>query len=723
MKKKLKQVTDNIHGTIFLSNIESELISTPYFYRLHDIYQSSTVYMTFPSNRTKRYEHSLGTMSIASSLLFSAVCNASNDTKSELFQKLQKYFEIIFNKAINQSERQVAPYFTKCRDKINYVFSTTDYIQNNESLMNLAEKSIKEAVASGDFVDSALDYFQYYPMDINSNNNIEDVKNLFLYRCLLQSVRIVALFHDVGHPPYSHIIEDVLDKLYDKYKEKDVKKFPHWQQEKIETFKNTIGPYATQDNEQAYKCQTIYSQASLLDSKLHERIGLSLLQSSLNDVIPKLIINIADSSKSKNSKIANILYQIMVVEFSIAMLVEKDMFFKSFHKIVDGVLDADRLDYIMRDSLNSGVNWGKIPYDRLINLARLNCLKKSDINTVNNNDFPFVIAFPKKVSDDIVDLLLIRYKIFARINFHHRCMKTAVALQAAVQGLAENYLSVEDKDCINPDIHLLWSALKMAIGNRQIRIIQWNDSWLISVLHKALVRVIFDENYELKENLEEILLNNKRYYSLIKRGSDSRRFVKKVFEYAGITDQKLNELKNKEYKKYYCNFDETVKENEIFQTPTFDAMDSIRRLRQLETVKENGDLELLNSLIPLNGKCINDTICEKLENLKTDKFISDFKTIVNNGRGKTGLPSHKDVLEEIYLYENNNLFIFNENITLREQIKAIEKNVPWIYVYFVPQKQLNDKEIIEVANQVFDEVAKFVGARLKDRYEELFGSS
>ena len=59
MGKKLRQITDNVHGTIYLSEFESKLISTPFFYRLHDIYQSSTVYLTFPSNRTKRYEHSI----------------------------------------------------------------------------------------------------------------------------------------------------------------------------------------------------------------------------------------------------------------------------------------------------------------------------------------------------------------------------------------------------------------------------------------------------------------------------------------------------------------------------------------------------------------------------------------------------------------------------------------------------------------------------------------
>lgn len=86
MENKMRQVTDNIHGTIYLSALESELISTPYFYRLHDIYQSSTVYMTFPSNRTKRYEHSLGTMELASSMLFSSISNADQSTRNILFK-------------------------------------------------------------------------------------------------------------------------------------------------------------------------------------------------------------------------------------------------------------------------------------------------------------------------------------------------------------------------------------------------------------------------------------------------------------------------------------------------------------------------------------------------------------------------------------------------------------------------------------------------------------
>ena len=211
MKRKMRQVTDNIHGTIYLSELESEMIATPYFYRLHDIYQSSTVYMTFPSNRTKRYEHSLGTMELASSMLFSAVSNANQDTRDELFKKLRFYFGEIFRLAVCYTGSQVAEYFTQCRNEINDVFMGIETNQDSDTILqDIISKDIKNALAKGCFADSALDYFQYYQLEVEIKNETDSIENLFLYRCLLQAVRIVALFHDVGHPPYSHIIEDVL---------------------------------------------------------------------------------------------------------------------------------------------------------------------------------------------------------------------------------------------------------------------------------------------------------------------------------------------------------------------------------------------------------------------------------------------------------------------------------------------------------------------------------
>lgn len=709
MGKKLQQVTDNIHGTIYLSDLESELISTPYFYRLHDIYQSSTVYMTFPSNRTKRYEHSLGAMELASVMLYTSVLNADSETKTKLFEKLDEYFNQVYDLVINNFESQTAPYLAKNKDLLAELFSeeseniTEDTINNN----------IKEAVEAGCFTDSALDFYQYYPMQNDSQNNSNGIKNFFLYRCLLQSVRIVSLFHDVGHPPYSHIIEEVLNSLSDDITEKIS---AGNKDKKLNDFSKCMNNYS-----EKLKTQTLFSKMSLPDetkAALHERIGLSFLQSAINDTIPDIIQERLNSDRANCCKMSSVLYYTLVVEFIFSMLVERDIFFKSFHKIVDGVLDADRLDYITRDSINSGVDWGRISYKRLINSSKLVYLKEFNGSEIAEAERPFVIAYPQKVSDDIVDLLLVRYKIFARINFHHRCMKTAAALKSSVTILSEDYLMCsDDKKCINADINMLWASLGLNAGDRKKRVILWNDSWLISTLYRSLINLNGKKGGQanvLKENLEEILLNKKRFYSLLKRKTDNQQFIKKIFVYSGINEDIINALINKERNKLFASEKERITKENLLQSSKADAYDSLSRI---EGIISDGDIEVLNQLIPPT-KNIQNILLETLDGLKTDGYIIDYGIIFNNGRNKTGLPMHKDILDEIYLYKDNNCFTFDEYASLKPQIDIIFKDIPWLYLYIAPGTKL--KNTNELMEKILDECAKSVGLQVKNRFNELF---
>lgn len=498
MGKKLQQMTDTIHGTIYLSSLESEMISTPYFYRLHDIYQSSTVYMTFPSNRTKRYEHSLGTMELAGNMLYSSVSNADIDTKNKLFQYLGEYLQQVLNLVISKFGSTNFPtYLSKNTEAIGKLFSGQAYkVNTKDGIEKSTINFIRDAISEGCFFDPALDYFQYSPMHINEKENNLDIKSYFLYRCLLQAIRVVALFHDVGHPPYSHIIEAVLDDLYKEYKfNKDCSN------ERVNAFIECV------DNYFDMHIQTLLCKQSASHSALHESIGISFLRSAINDTVPYIIDEVLSSQRAKACKISSVLYYTLVVEFAMSILTEKDLFFKSIHKIVDGILDADRFDYITRDSLNSGIDWGKIPYKRLINSAKLIYIDHDNLK-LNESKNIFAIAYPQKLTDDIEDILLIRYKIYARINFHHRCIKNANALSACVKTLADDFL-VSEEGCINPDIAKLWESLELTVGDRKNRVILWNDSWLISTLNQALVKLdeedtkIHNPTIErLKDNLE-----------------------------------------------------------------------------------------------------------------------------------------------------------------------------------------------------------------------------
>lgn len=75
--------------------------------------------MTFPSNRTKRFEHSLGTMENASSMLYSAVSYADDITRKKLFRQLKQHYKEILDLAIRKAKKQSAPYFTKCINQID----------------------------------------------------------------------------------------------------------------------------------------------------------------------------------------------------------------------------------------------------------------------------------------------------------------------------------------------------------------------------------------------------------------------------------------------------------------------------------------------------------------------------------------------------------------------------------------------------------------------------
>ena len=63
--ERTQEMVDTIHGLIAYSGIEQAIIGTPIFNRLHRVLQNSLVCLTYPSNKVKRFEHSVGTMHLA----------------------------------------------------------------------------------------------------------------------------------------------------------------------------------------------------------------------------------------------------------------------------------------------------------------------------------------------------------------------------------------------------------------------------------------------------------------------------------------------------------------------------------------------------------------------------------------------------------------------------------------------------------------------------------
>lgn len=824
----VRQRTDSIHGTIYLSGLESQLTSTPFFYRLHDVYQSSTVYLTFTSNHVKRYEHSLGVMALASDMLFASITNATPKVRTALFNQLDIEFQKLFLNLVGGEFSHKYSYLSRNQDEIKRILHGSNLRLNEGELAasgkkQLVDNGINAVFESGVLSDGALNHFSLYSLrDGKDEIFVEEcshIRERFLYQCLLQAVRVSALFHDVGHPPYSHIIEDLLTKLYRQSQEKKELFWREVRREKIQKFEASLESFIQKSGKDNRKESSRFFELSEYDAgHFHEAAGIYLLKRSIETVMRDILPDIVSKSKGLteeqyDQKVIQLLYYITVIEFTGAILREKNNLFTSIHRIIDGTVDADRLDYVSRDSRGSGMDWGAIPYKRFIDSAKLyQITEKGEIDQTGKSDL-FIVAYPERVISDIEDFLLNRYKVFVRINYHHRCVRTSNALASSIEMLILDYLMSPNTDsdvapineeslkkldaeyaqkangnkkyenpsvCISPTIHILWTALDGADGDEDLKVLQWNDSWMISVLQSALLRIrserYFEARYDLKnlrmawaarkdtkdwkkmssrkkerylrgevnkkrkeldelqKNLDEFLLNKKSYYSLFKRGIDMERFVADILKYAGIDKDEIEKLLIHEQALFHDNPGKPSADSSSQMMNCLDndnvrsnALDSINRCESLLQACKVGDLKSLATILPTTSESIPDIVRNVLEKAVSEKRIAAYKLDINAGWDKTGLPepqetstenSTKDTTKDIYYYREDSLRVYDITQVLKPQISALQHGMPWIYVYvrLVDGEESADK-ILEVLR---DQCAQEIGKRVRERYNELF---
>ena len=722
MGKKLRQITDNIHGTIYLSEFESNLISTPFFYRLHDVYQSSTVYLTFPSNRTKRYEHSIGTMEVASEIFFAAMTNAKGEDRKAFLEKLYEYAYEIIGK-LDTAEIHGVEYL-KAKGLSQALSS--EYLKKEKIEI---EECIFNSIKNESILDSALEHYAICFFDTLADENFESEKvgkqiarYLYIYQAVLEAIRIAALFHDVGHPPYSHIIEEVLQEIYASCQKDELSNSQMFVEKKRKKLKQCLEIFMCESgNKKKVSGLNFLLEDSNCNDKLgktaiHEQVGLQMLKLAIEDIFPKKISEINEEKCPADERLGKALYYILIIEFTFAILLEKSMTFKSIHRIIDGVIDADRLDYIVRDSVNSGVDWGKIPYKRVIDSARL-------VRPLEKMEDFFAVAFPQKEQEDLEDILITRYKIFSRINYHHRSVKTATLLQNAVKELAFDYLKSEEGDEISKEISGLWTALGATLGEKALQVGQWNDSWLITVLYDALIK-LSDDNYfnefVNKKNkhkyvlertrglLEEVLLNHKHYYSLFKRKGDLVNLANFVFEKAKLKTA-VKKTKKKELDKY-CDSSRTVEQHS-------EAEESIIRISLLDKFLREGDFDLFEVIFP-SSKPVVSMIRDVLSIEEKRGKISGFYILENKGRNKTGLPKSEDVTKKIYLYDSTSkVQEYNGYNELEAQLNSLRTSCLSFHIY------IKYKAADICPQDILEKIAGKLGKELKDVYKELFPSS
>jgi len=166
-----------------------------------------------------------------------------------------------------------------------------------------------------------------------------------------QLIRLAALLHDIGHAPFSHASEEVMP--------------------------------ANEKTKKHYK---------------HEDYSSEIITAQMKDVIEKHPIN-KTNYKITAEEVAALL------EGNVSIL-EGKVFWKV---IISSQLDADRGDYLLRDSYHIGVKYGVYDYSRLLNTLTLGIDPETGEVILGVHEGGWHVAEA---------LVIARYQMFTQVYFH-----------------------------------------------------------------------------------------------------------------------------------------------------------------------------------------------------------------------------------------------------------------------------------------------------------------
>ncbi len=383
--------------------MERVIIDHPIAQRLRHVAQSGMAQMVFPEVRSSRFSHSLGAMHLASQFLASSLTNADTET----------------------------------RDKVEKAMS----------------EGLNELGPLGTGVDGAglREFFKGQGM--RAESCVSDVcrGSVLLFE---QGLRLAALFHDLGHLPFSHDFEMALDEL--------------------------LRP------EQPDDLRILAEQEAKL--AIHERIGYQLA----HHVQRELFGEISEARESKAVEISFLIAERILetpAPSASGAVPESalDGLYGWLHSIIAGELDVDRCDYVLRDTRHYGFEFASYDLKRIVD----NLVVVQD-----GGDFGLRLAILPQGQSAAESFLLARFRMYQWGVRHHKVVQVAAALRKVMRDLLRPAVTGDHPEDLRQflfDIRdIIESAGKVDFAETHPdvlkRFIEYDDIWWMTKMREAAAK-------------------------------------------------------------------------------------------------------------------------------------------------------------------------------------------------------------------------------------------
>lgn len=327
---------------------------------------------------------------------------------------------------------------------------------------------------------------------------------------LRQSVRLAVLFHDLGHPPMSHVSERLMPKA------------------------STlgIGPWVDKGERQA--THEDYTVKLLVDSELTEQIATKVGDLGISGArLASLVVGQPPPGDEG------------------AYVVGGRDFLPLLHQLVSSELDADRMDYLRRDAYYCGVSYGNFDHQWLTN----------NITAIEYQG-TLAMALRHKGVWAFENFLLSRFHMFLAVYYHH----TATCFD---QLLGRFYASEEYQLPSDSDAYLATDDVDLMAALRRSK-----DPWAQRIVQRRPYRLLLEthdfgdspEDAAVDQRLGEAGIH---FFRVRSKGVLSKYFNKRERTFPLlVVERELGRVRRiEDYTPLYRRFEDVVAVSRVYCEP------------------------------------------------------------------------------------------------------------------------------------------------------------